>query len=453
MENHRGKRILYVVLAGLAIVALAAAGVLLTREPGPVDRPGPVASEAPPAREEPGPPAEAGAAPETSGDAILIGGIMDTTGATSDVGKDYALGMEEAFAWVNENGGINGKPVKYVWFDYGYRVPEAVAKYQLLKRMGASVIMGWGTGDTEALSSTVNKDRIPYVSASYSAHLTDPSRSRYNIFFAPDYSSAARACLTAWFETRWAKHPDYGKRPPRLMCAYMFTQPYCSSPIRALKDQAKLLGFQVGDDQDVSLFALDAKAQVGEMMRFKPDAVWHGNTTMSVGATIRDARAMGLAADFLVNTWGFDENLPRQAGESAQGVMGVTPCGFFGQDFPNMDRVTAQAARYNPGIPSSRRLIRSVQAWADALITVEAIRRAQAAGDLSGQGILTKGFETLKSFDFGLGAAPVTFTQKDHRPTSLVLVQEYAGGKFNPVATVDLAERWPGKWAREWLGW
>ena len=129
---------------------------------------------------------------------IKVGGIMDTTGATSDVGKDYAIGMAEAFKYINEQGGVNGNPIKYTWFDYGYRIPEAITKYKLLKRLGVNAIMGWGTGDTEALSPTVNKDKLPYVSASYSAHLTDPKKSRYNLFFSSDYSTNARACLTAW---------------------------------------------------------------------------------------------------------------------------------------------------------------------------------------------------------------------------------------------------------------
>jgi ABC-type branched-subunit amino acid transport system substrate-binding protein len=43
------------------------------------------------------------------GKEIKIGGIMDTTGATSDVGKDYAIGMEEAFKYINDQGGVNGK--------------------------------------------------------------------------------------------------------------------------------------------------------------------------------------------------------------------------------------------------------------------------------------------------------------------------------------------------------
>jgi branched-chain amino acid transport system substrate-binding protein len=206
---------------------------------------------------------------------IKIGGLMDTTGATSDVGKDYTLGMDEAWKYINEQGGVNGKKIKYTWFDYGYRIPEAITKYKLLKRLGSIAIMGWGTGDTEALSPTINKDKIPYVSASYSAHLTDPAKTRYNLFFSSDYSTNARACLTAWYDKKWPNHPDYGKRKPRLACSYMFASPYASAPIKAIKDQATILGFEIGPDQDVSLFALDTKSQIMALEEFKPDLIWH----------------------------------------------------------------------------------------------------------------------------------------------------------------------------------
>ncbi len=384
---------------------------------------------------------------------IKVGGIMDTTGATSDVGKDYAIGMGEAFKYINEQGGVNGKKIKYTWFDYGYRIPEAITKYKLLKRLGSKVIMGWGTGDTEALSPTVNKDKLPYVSASYSAHLTNPAKTRYNVFFSSDYSTNARACITAWFDKKWPNHPDYGKRKPRFACCYMFASPYSSAPIKAIKDQATLLGFEIGSDQDVSLFALDTKSQIMALQKFKPDLIWHGNTTMSVSATIRDAYALGLKAAHIIDNWGFDENLPRLAGEAAEGVMGATPHAFFGQPYKNMDVVMAMAKKYNPGIKASKRLNRTVQAWGDALITWEALKRADKAGDLSGHGIMVKGFETMRNFDIGLGASPVTFTDTDHRPATGCLVQEWKGGKFQEVERVDLKQRWPDKWENEWLGW
>jgi branched-chain amino acid transport system substrate-binding protein len=386
-------------------------------------------------------------------DEVKVGALNDMTGATSDVGKDYALGIAEAIHYCNENGGINGKQIKLFQFDYGYRVPEALTKYKLFVRLGCVSVLGWGTGDTEALSPTVTKDKMPYVSASYSGHLTDPKKTPYNLFFATDYSSNARAALTAWFDKKWPEHKDYGTRKPRFACSYMFASPYCSAPIKAVKDQAEILGFDVGPDQDVSLFAIDTKSQVLAMKDFKPDVIWHGNTTMSVSATMRDAFSMGLEADHIINNWGFDENLPRLAGQAAEGAIGVAVCAFLGENVPLMDQVIAYAKKYNPGIPLEKRLNRTVQAWGAVMILREALIRADKAGDLSGESILKKGFETMQNFEIGLGASPVTFTASDHRVSGVVPIYEYTNGKFQILERVDLRSRWPEKWEKEWIGW
>ena len=395
----------------------------------------------------------AGFSANTEAATIKVGSLNDMTGATSDVGKDYALGIAEAIHYVNDNGGVNGKKIKLYQFDYGYRVPEALTKYKLFKRLKVVAVLGWGTGDTEALSPTVTKDKMPYVSASYSGHLTDPKKTPYNLFFATDYSTNARAAITAWFDKKWPQHPDYGKRKPRFVASYMFASPYCSAPIKAIKDQATILGFDIGPDQNVSLFAIDTKSQVLAMKDYKADLVWHGNTTMSVAATVRDAYALGLGANHIVNNWGFDENLPRLAGKASEGVMGAAVCAFFGENVPLMDKVVEYAKKYNPGIPAEKRLIRTIQGWGDVMILWEALKRADAAGDLSGESILKKGFETMNNFDIGLGAPPVTFTATDHRVAGQVPIYEIKDGKFKIVEKVDLKGRWPQKWANEWIGW
>ena len=43
---------------------------------------------------------------------VNVGALNDVTGATSDVGKDYALGISDAIHYVNDTGGINGKKIK-----------------------------------------------------------------------------------------------------------------------------------------------------------------------------------------------------------------------------------------------------------------------------------------------------------------------------------------------------
>ncbi len=389
---------------------------------------------------------------------IKLGSLNDLTGPTSDVGKDIALGIREAVQYVNDTGGINGKRLRLYLYDYGYRVPEAITTYKRFRDFDRVVgVLGWGTGDTEALSPTVGKDRIPYLSHSFSAKLTDPKTAPYNFVYGTDYSSNARAAMTAWFEEVWMKDPRFREarakgEKPRIVMFYAFPVPYSSAPIKALKNHAELLGFELGPDQDVSLTALDTKSQVLATKAFRPHLAWHGNTTMSVAATIKDAHALGLGADHIVNNWGFDENLVRLAGPAAEGVMGIAVTALYGEKVPLMDKVMEYARKINPGVPQEARMIRTVQAWVQVLMMAEGMRRADKTGKLTGPG-LKEAFETLRDWTPGLGRPPITLTATDHRPGSVIPIYRIKGEKFELVKQVDLKARWPKQWDGEWFGY
>jgi len=394
-----------------------------------------------------------GALPAAGVENIRIGAFSDLSGATADVGWDYARGLDEAIRYINDEGGINGRKIELYQFDYGYRVPEVLAKYKVLKRLNVNAILGWHIVDTEALSSVVAEDKMPYISAFYSAALTDPAKAPFNIFAASDDSSNARAALTAWFDEKWPLHKDYGKRRPRFQCAFMLASPFASASIKAIKDQAELFGFYIGPDLDISLFAVDARQQVRAMKGFQPDLVWHGNTLLSVAATLKAASELDLGADHIVNNWAFDENLPKLAGSAAGGVMGAAVCAFYGENAPLMEKVMEYGKKYNPGMPTDRRLDRTVQAWANALALREALVRADRSGGLSGVDIMQNGFETFRDYDLGLNVSPLTYTADDHRSSGRVPVYEIKSGVFKLVEVVDLQARWPDKWARFWFGW
>jgi branched-chain amino acid transport system substrate-binding protein len=103
---------------------------------------------------------------------IKLGALQDTTGATSDVGKDEALGVREAVQYYNDKGGINGKKIRLFQYDYGYRVPEAITTYKRFRDYDkVAMVLGWGTGDTKLSRSL---DKMPYLTSSFSGHLTDP---------------------------------------------------------------------------------------------------------------------------------------------------------------------------------------------------------------------------------------------------------------------------------------
>ncbi len=386
-------------------------------------------------------------------DEIRIGAFHDLSGATADVGRDYALGIAEAIRYVNDEGGVNGKQIKLYQYDYGYRIAEVHAKYKQLKRLGVVAVLGWHIVDTKALSAWVAKDKIPYLTAFYSADLTIPRKSPYNLYAATDDSSNARAALTAWFDEKWPLKADYGTRRPRVQFVYMVASANLGAPIKAIRDQAELFGFRVGPDQDISIFAVDARSQVEAMKSFKPDLIYHGNTALSVAATIREADAAGLAADHIVNSWAFDENLIRLAGAAAEGVMGASGCAYYGQDVPLMDTIKMYGEKYNPGVPAKKRSVRTIQGWANVLALREALKRADTAGDISGETIMEVGFETFDGVDIGLGVSPLTYTSSDHRASGEVNIYQIENQKFVFMTKIDLKGRWPDKWASEWFGW
>ncbi len=167
---------------------------------------------------------------------------------------------------------------------------------------------------------------------------------------------------------------------------------------------------------------------------------------------MRDAYALGLGADHIANLWGFDENLPRLAGKAAEGAMAGTVNAFYGETTPMMPKVVEYAKKFNPGVPQEKRTIHTIQAWSNVLALWEAMKRADKAGALNGEGILKKGFETMKDFDLGLGGAKLNYTETDHRVSGAVPVYELKDGKFQLVQVTDLKSRWPDKWA-SWMGW
>ncbi|MGE5251705.1 MAG: ABC transporter substrate-binding protein, partial [Bacteroidota bacterium] len=104
---------------------------------------------------------------------IKVGAIFDLTGATADVGTPYAEGVKAYVDWLNAQGGVEGHPIELTSADYAYKVDVAEQLYTQYVSEGVVAFMGWGTGDTEALRTKIAEDKIPFMSASYSAGLLD----------------------------------------------------------------------------------------------------------------------------------------------------------------------------------------------------------------------------------------------------------------------------------------
>src|SRR6266516_7590574 len=256
---------------------------------------------------------------------ISLGHLADYSGPTSDVGTPFGQGVADTYAWINKSCGVGGAKVNVDTVDYGYQVPRAIAQYK--KWSGSdkvAAILGWGTADTEALTGFLAQDKIPDISASYAAALSDPTGAGgkakpapYNFFYGPSYSDAVRGMLT-WAAEDWKSKGKPGKPKFVHMGA---NHPYPNAPKAAGEALATELGFEVLPPLVFALAPGDYSAQCLSLKSAGANYAYLGNTSAADVSVMKACKTAGVDIQFLSNVWGMDENAAKTAGDAADGVI------------------------------------------------------------------------------------------------------------------------------------
>jgi branched-chain amino acid transport system substrate-binding protein len=404
---------------------------------------------------------------------IPVGHLMDNSGPTSDVGVPYGQGVADALAWVNRSrGGVAGRQLNVSGFDYGYQAPRAIAQYQAwVQRERVVSIQGWGTVDTEALITFVTRDRIPYISGSYSAALTDPTgrapradkAAPFNFFYGPSYSDALRAMIR-WAADDWKAKGGQGRPKYVHMGA---NHPYPNSPKAAGEALAAELGFDVLPAIQFTLAPGDFTAQCLTLRNSGANYAYLGNTAGSNISVLRACQTAGVNVQFLGNVWGMDENAMKAAGAAANGVVfPLRTAVSWGGDAPGMANVRAisqggatASAEYRP--------VHYLAGVCSAMLMVEAMESAAAnGGQVSGDRI-REGFYARQNWvprGFEGVCKPSTFTVEDHRGQMAVsLYRAVVSGDTAQGSVAELMRNGTMKLERvteitlerrqDWLGW
>lgn len=404
---------------------------------------------------------------------IPVGHLMDNSGPTSDVGVPYGQGVADALAWVNRTrGGVGGRQLAVSGFDYGYQAPRAIAQYQAwVQRERVVAIQGWGTVDTEALITFVTRDRIPYISASYSAALTDPTgrapradkAAPYNFFYGPSYSDALRAMIT-WAAEDWKARGGQGRPKYVHMGA---NHPYPNSPKAAGEALAAELGFEVLPAIQFTLTPGDFTAQCLTLRNSGANYAYLGNTAGSNISVLRACQTVGVNAQFLGNVWGMDENAMKAAGTAANGVVFPLRTAIaWGGEAPGM--ATLREISQGGATPQADyRPVHYLAGVCSAMLMVEAMEWAHAnGGQVTGERI-RDGFYARRDWvprGFQGVCNPSTFTNEDHRGQMTVsLYRAVVTGDTTQGSVAELMRNGTMRLERvtditlerrqDWLGW
>ena len=389
-------------------------------------------------------------------DTIPVGHLACYTGPTSDVGVPYGNGVADALAYINANGGVNGKKITFETVDYSYKAPQAIATYKnWMSGLKPVAIQGWGTADTEALVQFVANDQVPYFSASYSAHLTDPTgkspRTKapapYNFFYGASYSDTCRG-LVQWAAEDWKAKG--GKGTPKFIHMGA-NHPYPNAPKEACAEYAKELGFEVLNPIVYDLKPGDAKAQCLTLKDSGANYAYMGNTAGSNISLLSSCETVGAKPQFMANVWGWDENSIKAAKESGDGVAVPLGSPSWNSDAPGMKMVRDISKMSDPSGQTYRNL-HYMRAVCAVYFMKDAMEMADKAGGITGPNIKSAMEQMKNHVPAGLEGVckPSTWTGEDHRGTTEVSVYTtvFNGGDFKFVAqkTVEVPRR------PEWLG-
>lgn len=361
-----------------------------------------------------------GTSTEAPKDPIKVGGIFDITGATGDVGAPHAEGVRAWFDYVNEQGGVNGRKIDLIWGDYAYQTSKAVDLYKKYRDEKVVAVLGWGTGDTEAMKEMIAQDKIPYLSGSYAESLVDPSVTPYNFIVSSTYSQQARVLLD------WIKAQKADAKVGMIFHDSAFGR----APLEDAKAYAAQIGLTWVGDAALPGAAADAVTQVLDLNNKGVEFIMIQNVVKGTAQVLKAVQQQGLTGKIQVvgMTYSVDETLLTAAGDSAEGFVG-TPAFVFPYDKgTGIDEAVKYAE--SKGLKREELTQKWLQGWVFGRILTEAIRRA--GDNVTGES-LKAAFETMDNLDLGGIGAPLTFTSSDHGGTDMARIYQVKNGRFEAL--------------------
>ena len=357
---------------------------------------------------------------------FLVGNLVDFTGATGTSGEAWGQAIIDSANWINENGGIAGKLFDLDTIETSYLVRRALPAYEKWLTQDVLAIQGFGTNIGLALRDKVAENQIPYFSSAMAASFTAPNGSPgvaapapYSFFYGPSYSDACRGLL------EWAKD-DWQRRGRTTAPSYVHmgdSHPYPDSPKAACEAYADELGFTVEQAIVFSLIPEDFSRQCETLKQRKINYAFLANLDKSVSSLLQQCADRAVATQFMANVWGFDENVMREAGDAANGVVWVMGATHWNSSHPGMYTVRQISMMSDPE-QSKYRSVHYIRGVCSMFYLKEAIEIAAQRGSISGATIKAAMYEKANWVPLGLEGVcrPASWSQDDHRGVTEVLI-------------------------------
>ncbi len=354
--------------------------------------------------------------------------LLDFTRVYTFLTNEYSQGQQDYIKLLNQEGGIDGHPVKLIIKDHASYPERGIALYNEAKAAGAIFFDFLSTPVANALMPRADEDHLPMIAFAHGrADAADGQAFPYVFPSAAIYRSQAALLL------QYIDKQEGGLKGRKIAFVHI-DSPFGKEPIELLNRVAPTGGFEV------KLFpypvpGTEQTATWTEVRRYRPDTVIIWGAGPGQGVSIRGAVSNGIAPkDVHSVVWLSESDMQPFKGNEVVGVKRVTLVNtgtapalvkrivdkVVAPGQGSGDKAKVGTTYYNIGVASMA-------------IPVEAAKLAlkNFGEPLTGEK-LKKGYEMLKAFDAEGLMPKLTITDKDHQGGGWGLVSEWDGKQWVP---------------------
>ena len=356
---------------------------------------------------------------------ILVGTITDLSGVTAVQGVNNANAVRLAFDEVNEQGGINGRKIRYIVEDSQYQVPRAVqAINKLINNDG--VFMTIEDGGTPMNNATfpmaIEKNVLKLLPLSGARSMYEP----FNKLKFSQYSSypdQMRAGVKYFVEQR-------GKK---AICAMYQDTDFGKDVLAGVQMQVDAMGMKIVATTAHKPTDTDFTAAVNKLRDAKCDLITMGTIVRDTTLIIATVKKLGWDVDLLGQVAAYDTAVAEAPGNVGEGFYAMSPSLYAYPDDPR-PAIKAFTQKYKARYGVDVNYLGEM-GYTSAQIAIEALKRA--GRDLTTDSMV-KAMESIQDFHDLFGGT-YSFSPTNHHGATSAFLSVVHNGRWEPVVDHALA--------------
>jgi ABC-type branched-subunit amino acid transport system substrate-binding protein len=325
---------------------------------------------------------------------ILLGGSNSFSGPLAYTGEQATrYGVDLYLRVVNDAGGINGRRVRTIYYDDGYRPQDAVANTKKLVEQDQvfAIIAPQGSPPVVATLGYLEQNKVPML---FPFQSSTETRNRKYVFSGLTLSDRQSRMMIDYLAR--------GRKFKTFAALYQDDE-YGKSFLTAFEADLGRHGLKLAATEPVKRGATDVSAQVAKLQAARPEVTFLVLTPGPAAQALKERQKIGWTDTLMVSTGPLtDERYLALAGDAAEGVEGLsmTP-DPVSSDLPALKLYREQMQKYFAKNEPNRY---SLSGYLAAMLFSEGAKRA---GRTLTRERLIAALESVKGFETGI-VPPIT---------------------------------------------